>query len=584
MVPYLGPILGNTRVVVEAQHIPTGADNMIRCIFGTVRTKGVRIDSKHFMCVTPAQQDASDVTVKITFNLQEFAEASQAFVYYEEPVIDRITPPLGPSGQSVFLKIEGRNFINTDYLKVRFGGVTKPLAITAEEAFPVRKAFWVSSTEIHVETPVLTFAAGQEDYTRLPVYVSNNAQSYSPDGVDNWDEETTRYDTILKHFVFHPDLILKQIRPSEGMHYGGAEEGGFVSVVGQHFVNTSYVFPDHDTRLLRCSFEWVESKAIFISTTQILCEVPNMLAARSYASVGFARVRVTLNGNDYSRSVLPFKFLGVCPAGSYCRHKDSLNYGYRVVPCPVGHNCEHVGNAEPMPCRPGQYQSYEGSHQCRECPKGFYCPNGRQVTPLRCPNGWMCDEIGLMMPYRRCPRGHICLGGVATADHHLIYGTGEIVVQTSLKMNVPNIMYDPEVVPQKPQLCAAGLHCYEGTSALQPAVSGAGNYSTPQPCYQGFFCPSGSGTPHGDAGACPLGKYCPTPRHSGVTSDTISRPNLRADDCPAPTSRRSARRELLIRTRDKAIARFALRAEFAQVLECGSQCCVRVDRFAISGA
>lgn len=30
----------------------------------------------------------------------------------------------------------------------------------------------------------------------------------------------------------------------------------------------------------------------------------------------------------------------------------------------------------------------------------------------------------------------------------------------------------------------------------------------------GFFCPPASSTPFG-AGACPLGRYCPTPRHTG---------------------------------------------------------------------
>ena len=79
LVPYMGPIMGNTRVVVSATKIPDGAASMIRCIFGTIRVKGAQIDDKRFMCISPAQQDSGELTVKITFNLQEFAEASQAF-------------------------------------------------------------------------------------------------------------------------------------------------------------------------------------------------------------------------------------------------------------------------------------------------------------------------------------------------------------------------------------------------------------------------------------------------------------------------------------------------------------------------
>ena len=89
-------------------------------------------------------------------------------------------------------------------------------------------------------------------------------------------------------------------------------------------------------------------------------------------------------------------------------------------------------------------------------------------------------------------------------------------MQTSRHHDHPNLPYDPMLAPTKPRICPAGLHCYEGTSALQPTVTGRGNYSTPQPCFQGFFCPPGSYEPQGFAGACPLGKYCPTPRHSGV--------------------------------------------------------------------
>ena len=53
-----------------------------------------------------------------------------------------------------------------------------------------------------------------------------------------------------------------------------------------------------------------------------------------------------------------------------------------------------------------------------------------------------------------------------------------------------------------------------GTSAIQSVPN---NYSTPQPGWQGFFCPPASSKPYGDAGACPLGKYCPTPMHAGIT-------------------------------------------------------------------
>jgi hypothetical protein len=109
--------------------------------------------------------------------------------------------------------------------------------------------------------------------------------------VNDWDEETTKYDpprldsglsgaTLggkgLKYYTFTSDLMLRTVHPTFGMHYGGQPEGGYVQVFGSYFVNVTHDFPDH-TNLMKCSFEWVESRAIYVSTSLILCEVPNMI-------------------------------------------------------------------------------------------------------------------------------------------------------------------------------------------------------------------------------------------------------------------------------------------------------------------
>ncbi|CAJ1441559.1 unnamed protein product [Effrenium voratum] len=97
---------------------------------------------------------------------------------------------------------------------------------------------------------------------------------------------------------------------------------------------------------------------------------------------------------------------------------------------------------------------------------------------------------GLVVPYKRCPRGYFCEEGVATR-----------MARSTLYLT-----------SKKPRPCPPGLHCFEGAQAQNPKP---GNFSTPQPCYQGFFCPPASSTPYG-SGACPLGRYCPTPRHTGI--------------------------------------------------------------------
>eukprot|EP00913_Durusdinium_trenchii_P009268 g8709.t1 len=218
---------------------------------------------------------------------------------------------------------------------------------------------------------------------------------------------------------------------------------------------------------LNCSFEWIGSPSVvFISSSQIMCEVPNMLAARSSKALGQATLRVTLNNRDWSRTTLSFRFLGECPIGHYCQHKSAFDFTFRILPCPVGHFCESAGMSTPTPCPPGTYMAFTRQVQCQLCPKGFWCPRARMINPIACRRGWVCDEDGLVVPYKRCPRGYYCEEGVASRDSRT----------------------------QNPK---------------------PGNYSTPQPCYQGFFCPPASSTPYG-AGACPLGRYCPTPRHAGI--------------------------------------------------------------------
>ena len=65
-----------------------------------------------------------------------------------------------------------------------------------------------------------------------------------------------------------------------------------------------------------------------------------------------------------------------------------------------------------------------------------------------------------------------------------------------------SVVYAPVPFP-----CPIGHYCKQGASSHIPIPS---NFSTPQRCYDGYFCPAGSATPEG-SGACPTGHFCPTP-------------------------------------------------------------------------
>jgi len=495
--PHLGPISGNTSVLVEAEDVPLSAKGHIRCTFAELRVTGEYINRTHFRCVTPSVKTPGEVKVMITLNGQDSAEASQFFLYYDPIVLTDVDPPLGPVAQGLSVKLTGTNFVNTNYLTVRFGGVSyEPL-----DAHLNVTAMFISSTQIVVELPVLTRYTAMG---RVPIYVSNNGQNFSPEKILSWDPDEDSHDLpkSLQYFTFHDELKLHHVDPEVGVIYGG----GFVSVYGHTFLNTS---------TLKCAFEWIDAPStVFVSATHVMCEVPDMLLKRSAKALGMVAVRVTLNGRDWSRNYLPLRLVGVCPIGHYCAHVNYREYTLRVLACPTGHQCESVGMSVPTPCQPGTFQAFRRQVQCQQCPAGFYCPNARQIQPTVCPRGWICDEVGLNQPYKRCPRGHYCGEGVAT--------------------RLPRITLQLEGM--KPRVCPPGLSCYEGAAALNPKSH---NFTTPQPCFQGHFCPVGSATPYG-AGACPLGKYCPTPRHSGVMCPEryMCGPNLANTEpiaCPAGT-------------------------------------------------
>jgi hypothetical protein len=98
----------------------------------------------------------------------------------------------------------------------------------------------------------------------------------------------------------------------------------------------------------------------------------------------------------------------------------------------------------------------------------------------------VCDEEGLSIPSKHCPRGFICEEGTTTDDPS--YGVGII-----------------------PKPCPAGSFCLAGvahnsTSSWLPSFE-MGMFA-PQPCVEGYFCPPNSSTPMG-GGRCSPGNYCP---------------------------------------------------------------------------
>lgn len=129
------------------------------------------------------------------------------------------------------------------------------------------------------------------------------------------------------------------------------------------------------------------------------------------------------------------------------------------------------------------------------------------MVPLVCPSGFICNSEGVYSPTQieECPAGYVCDSATTFID------------TSALTTAVPMTA------------CPDGYYCPKG---VVTNVSIYGNYSTPQPCKDGYVCdqsifqvdfsdkagasdqfgisecPPGSFCSRGIANSCPAGHYC----------------------------------------------------------------------------
>ena len=89
------------------------------------------------------------------------------------------------------------------------------------------------------------------------------------------------------------------------------------------------------------------------------------------------------------------RFTGKCDNQKFCSYPQDT--------CMIGHSCETDLSVSRSACMPGEYLL---NGLCQKCPAGFYCSDGNTV--LACPQGKVCDSIGMDAPNVLCPYGQMC--------------------------------------------------------------------------------------------------------------------------------------------------------------------------------
>jgi hypothetical protein len=159
-------------------------------------------------------------------------------------------------------------------------------------------------------------------------------------------------------------------------------------------------------------------------------------------------------------------------------------------------------------CKPGTFQPQNGQGMCLPCPIGFICPSFGLSRPVICPPGSICDRLALVVPSSQCVSGHFCNEGTKLSSQ-MSQSTSETwqleeesgILTTAMsnsawdyihrtppatgKRRISHPPINENVKAEQPFPCPLGYFCREGVSS---ATHRLGDYTTPQPCFGGYFC------------------------------------------------------------------------------------------------
>ena len=515
--PDFGAVSGGTRLLVRGSGFRN--ESALCCRFGDTVVAALYLSAQELECTAPilaARRSPSGETrvpVEVSLNGADFSSSGVFFRYTPDPVLRSLSPVLGPAargGTLLNLFGEGPGFFGsanaTDPGELQGGGE----ALRCRVGTTLRPARRVSPGVVACETP-----------PHRPGLVS---VSLSVNGRDF---------TNSLHYLYVPDPSVLRVRPSSGLPEGRTP----VLVAGTNFINST---------ALACRFGDTTRRATFVSPTLLVCQAPARGEGPAAAAEGPVAVEVTVNGLDFTSSNARYEYSSVCGPGVYCD-------GFAPQLCPNGTYCSGERAFNFTLCEPGSFQPTAGASTCAPCPVGYFCPDAGMARPKVCPAGAVCDELGLREPQKLCPRGHFCMEGTKAFGvdaydgiWHVDEESGLVVWNESYPRAAGNGTPQPRaagappshpspapsraalsgqlvgglvdcamkgacteaergLLREQPFPCPVGHYCRPGVATAAPTPK---NFSTPQRCFEGFFCPRGSSSPEG-SGPCPTGYYCP---------------------------------------------------------------------------
>ncbi|KAK1742182.1 IPT/TIG domain-containing protein, partial [Skeletonema marinoi] len=459
LIPSFGFRSGGTPILVTGRNFRN--ESRLSCKFGEASVAAIFISPQKVSCVHPPHQDQDGTEDQVIFTMGSDSGESTSWKYFEyidDPVVASFHPLVGTSLGGADVVIRGKSFRNTIQLYCVFA-------------------------DIHVRAVVVDSSTMLCEIPRHPPGIVSFRVA---DQYDRTLDTSTELSSQFK-FVPEPSIEAVNMNPSEN-----ATRAGLIFARGSNFGYSSE---------MSCIFGDVEQMtATVLAESILICETPQ-------EGIGnMVNFSITHLGSEYSsQSLLPVGLdeLLNAPNGTTMGHNVTL-------------------------CEPGTFKPRSDQGMCLPCPVGYLCPLRGMSQPIVCPEGHICSKLGLVSPSSPCVPGNYCLQGTKSS-HPMAYSEAETwhldeesgvptaAMERSLWDYIPRVSpatglrrffhppIDRKVKAGQPLPCPVSYFCRKGVKTHHHVE---GDYSTPQTCLEGHFCPRGSISPEG-SGPCREGHYCP---------------------------------------------------------------------------
>jgi hypothetical protein len=508
--PTNGPaMVGGTAVTVHGAGFTQTTD--LHCRFNQILQSATWLSDTQLICETPAAAPGL-ISFAVTNNRENWSPETVNFLYVRDATVAKLYPNRGFFAGQYPVFVTGSNFVNTTGLSCRFGGGDHSLDRSVRATFVSPRVVVCLAPEYSsrdANFDIATTSDLHNSRSAVTVEVTNNGLDYSTSNV-----------------AF--------------MYISQVGDGEF------RFGETTRLAPNgtyaHSTALGQANFT--------------LCAPGSFQPRMGQKSCLPCPVGFHCPDHGMVHPVL-------CPAGLVC-DETGLRIPHKV--CPKGHYCFHGTKTADIDDFAWDTNAVSDEVTCMNQTRYFHNVNramsdteyeivgdgvyrgtgvcaGVNESEWPGPRGgfggtaqWSSDyetEVLLFQPAARswewinrtAPATGVVKTEWAPDDDDVSHRCehrrceGRYLTRQRYVNDDNDGWYDPEFNPhpdaesatldltaERPYTCPMGHYCRSGAVAPEPVVK---NFSHPQKCFDGFFCPRGSHSPEG-TGACPTGYFCPS--------------------------------------------------------------------------